>query len=150
MEKHVARARELFLTGYNCAQAVFAAFPDVTGMEESAALKLSSPLGGGVGRLREVCGAVSAMTLVLGAKKGNDAPDAAAKAAVYEQTQALVHEFQAQNGSYLCRELLNIVPNGSPAPDERTAEYYKARPCLRLVESAAALVAKTLGVEEEE
>lgn len=131
MTDHGERARELFLQGYNCAQAVACAFCDVTGltMEESA--RMASSFGGGLGRLREVCGTVSGAALVLGIVEGySDPGDYGAKKAHYARVQAFARRFQAENGSIICRELLKgvaVTPGG--APEARTDEYYKKRPC---------------------
>ena len=136
---HAEKAEALFLEGYNCAQAVFAAFCDLTGLEEKQALKLASGFGGGVGGMREVCGAVSGLTLTLSALYGYDTPDdCAAKLALYHSVQAAAERYREQNGSIVCRELLGLsqdVKKVDPAP--RTQEYYKKRPCRQLVGMAA-------------
>ena len=104
---HAEKAEALFLEGYNCAQAVFAAFCDLTGLEEKQALKLASGFGGGVGGMREVCGAVSGLTLTLSALYGYDTPDdRAAKLALYHSVQAAAERYREQNGSIVCRDLL--------------------------------------------
>ncbi|MCI5993654.1 MAG: C-GCAxxG-C-C family protein [Clostridiales bacterium] len=136
---HAEKAEELFQQGYNCAQAVFAAFCDVTGLDEAQALRLASGFGGGVGGMREVCGAVSGLTLVFSALYGYDAPDdRAAKLALYHSVQAAAEQYREANGSIVCRELLGLskdVKKADPAP--RTQEYYKKRPCKQLVGMAA-------------
>ncbi len=137
---HATRAAELFLNGYNCAQAVAVAFCDVTGLEENFAAKLVSPFGGGMGRLREVCGAVSGMLFVLGHLYGYDSPaDDAAKKRLYTQVQELANAFRRINGSIICRELLDNPP-ADPNPTPRTAEFYAKRPCVRMVMVAAELM----------
>ena len=138
---HGEKAAELFVSGSNCAQAVAVAFCDVTGMDPSAAAKLSSSFGGGMGRMREVCGAVSGMLMVLGALYGYDDPGEQdqAKKAHYAAVQALAGKFRERNGSILCRELLENPPS-DPNPTPRTAEFYKKRPCARLVVCAAELL----------
>ena len=134
------RAIELFLQGCNCAQAVFAAFADLVGMDEAAALRLSSSFGGGLGRQREVCGAVSGMCMVLGALYGyDDVTDQKAKAAHYALVQQLCGEFRTRYGSIICREILKNAPS-DPDPSPRTAEYYAQRPCARMVMTAARLL----------
>lgn len=140
--KHDEIAKNLFLEGYNCAQAVFAAFCDVTGMEMKTALQLASSFGGGMGKLREVCGAVSGMFLVAGALYGYDGPkDAEGKNAHYARIQALAAGFQAENQSIVCRELLGLdVKKESPIASERTKAYYQKRPCAELVASAARIM----------
>ena len=141
MTKHEARAGELFSAGYNCAQSVFAAFADEMHMEETAALRLSSAFGGGIGRLREVCGAASGMMMVLGAAEGYDSPtDDASKKEYYARIQALMGAFQAEFGSYICRDLLNVSGPEAPVPAKRDANYYGERPCRRCVEFAARLL----------
>ncbi|MBO4980828.1 MAG: C_GCAxxG_C_C family protein [Lachnospiraceae bacterium] len=136
------KAMELFKEGYNCAQAVFLAFSDLYDMDKSTALKLSSSFGGGIGRLREVCGTVSGMCMVAGILYGYDSPtDQVEKAAHYERIQALAHEFSRENGSIICRELLGLDrKEESFVPEKRTEEYYKKRPCVQLVGMAAAIM----------
>ena len=136
------RATELFLEGYNCTQAVFLAFEDLHGMDRWAAAALSSSFGGGMGRLREVCGTVSGMFLVAGALYGYDDPKAVQeKAEHYARIQELAAEFEKQNGSIICRELLGLnVKKESPVPEARTAEYYKKRPCPQLAGCAAEIM----------
>ena len=140
--EHVSRARALFLAGYGCAQAVFAAFSDVTKVDEKLALRLGSSLGGGVGRMREVCGAVSGMALVLGAVAGYDMPDdPERKSAHYALVQSLAGKFREAHGSIVCRELLNLQKGAdSPVSPARDAAFYQARPCLSLVETAAQIL----------
>ena len=137
---HGIKAAELFLGGYNCAQAVAVAFCDLTGLEEKQAAKMASSFGGGMGRLREVCGAVSGMLLVLGILDGYDDPtDDAAKKALYSRVQALAREFREENGSIICRELLDNPP-ADPNPTPRTADFYTQRPCARMVLTAARIL----------
>ena len=127
------RAGELFLSGYNCAQSVTAAFADLMGMEEAAAARLASPFGGGMGRMREVCGAVSGMFFVLSYLYGYDTPgDDESKKALYTEVQALAARFQERCGSIVCREILKNPPS-DPNPSPRTAEYYRQRPCARMI-----------------
>ena len=139
---HSEKAAELFMQGYNCAQAVAVAFCDVTGLEEKFTAKTISGFGGGMGRLREVCGAVSGMFFVLGNLYGYDAQDDdGAKMQLYSQVQELAAKFREQNGSIICREILKNPPS-DPAPTPRTAEYYAKRPCVRMVMTAADLMDK--------
>lgn len=142
---HRQKAMELFNQGYNCAQSVFAAFCDVTGMEFEEALKLSSSFGGGMGRLREVCGAVSAMFMVTGMLYGYTSPtDKDAKAEHYKQIQLLAESFKKKNGSIICRDILIEAGvtdvNTNPIPDDRTKEYYEKRPCAEYVGDAAEIL----------
>ena len=137
---HAARAGELFREGYSCSQAVAMAFSDVTGLEEKLTARLVSSFGGGMGRLREVCGAVSGMLLVLGTLYGyDDAGDAAGKRELYARVQDMAGEFREENGSIICRELLQGPP-ADPNPTPRTEEFYKKRPCRLMVESAARIM----------
>jgi len=141
MMNHSEKAAELFYNGYNCAQAIMVAFADVTGLEEAYAAKMISSFGGGMGRLREVCGAVSGMLMVAGILYGYDEPgeDDAAKKAHYQLVQDLCSRFREEAGSIICRELLDNPPS-DPNPSPRTAEYYKDRPCARFVMLAARIL----------
>ena len=134
-------AKQLFESGMNCAQAVFCAFSDELGFDKDTALRISAGFGGGVGRLREVCGAVSGMLMVLGALYGYDDPGEKdrAKKAHYAMVQELAGAFRERNGSIICREILKNPPS-DPSPTPRTAEFYKNRPCARLVVCAAELL----------
>ncbi|MEG2623477.1 MAG: C-GCAxxG-C-C family protein [Clostridia bacterium] len=139
--EHGARAKQLFLSGYNCAQSVFLAYQEEVGLDEATMLRLSSVLGGGMGGLREMCGAVSGMFLVMGQLYGyDDVTDKDAKAALYRQLQAMAHAFEGAHGSFVCRELLGLPEGATPAPSARTQAYYQDRPCAHLVESAARLL----------
>lgn len=140
--KYGQKAKKLFLEGYNCSQAVFLAFADQYDIDFTTALKLSSSFGGGMGRLREVCGAVSGMFMVAGVLYGYDSPkDFESKKVHYERIQQLAHEYEERNGSIVCRELLGLSEGkDTPAPEKRTGEYYKKRPCAELVEMAAAIM----------
>ena len=130
---HGLKAAELFLSGYNCAQAVAVAFTDVTGLTEQQAAKMASAFGGGMGRMREVCGAVSGMLMVLSYVYGYDTPgDDSSKTRLYGQVQGLAAAFRAENGSIICREILKNPPS-DPNPTPRTAEYYAKRPCARMI-----------------
>ena len=138
------QAKELFLNGYNCAQAVFCTFAGELGIDNETALKLPACFGGGLGRQREVCGAVSAMCMAFSLKYApNDPTNHAQKAEFYTKVQELCKKFKEENGSIICRELLGL-PSGadSPVPSERTKEYYKARSCADKVKSAAAILEK--------
>lgn len=143
------RARELFYAGYNCAQAVFCAFQDLTGLEAEGAARLASSFGGGMGRLREVCGTVSAALLVLGLLRGYaDPTDPEAKAAHYHRVQEYARRFREKNGSILCRDLLAGVETApGPEPEARTPEYYARRPCPRLAGEAAEILEEMLKEE---
>lgn len=137
---HSEYAAELFVKGYNCAQSVAVAFCDVTRLSEDLSAKMASSFGGGMGRMREVCGAVSGMLMVLGLVYGYDTPgDDAAKRAQYQDVQHLAQVFREQCGSIICREILKNPPS-DPTPSPRTAEYYRTRPCARMVASAAGIL----------
>ena len=141
--KRAKRARELFLQGANCAQAVAGAFADVVGMKEEDLFKLASGFGGGVGRMREVCGAVSGMVIIFNILHGNsDISDKDAKDAHYAKIQNLAKKFEAETGSIICRTLLNLDANAATPPqsEARTEKYYKQRPCADLVEIAAQIL----------
>ena len=138
MERHI-RAGELFLSGYNCAQSVAMAYADLLGMDVKAAARLASPFGAGMGRMREVCGAVSGMLMVLGTLYGYDVLDDEIKKNLYEQVQGLAGAFREKVGTIYCREILDN-PSSDPAPSERTAAYYAERPCVRMVMIAAGLM----------
>lgn len=140
------KAKELFESGMNCAQAVFCAFCDETGFDKETAIKLSAGFGGGMGRMREVCGAVSGMVMVLSYLSASADPSShAEKAALYALIQQAADEFKAESGSIICRELLGLG-NGasSPNPECRTKEYYKKRPCSESVRLAADIAEKYL------
>ena len=143
-KNHADEACRLFAEGRNCAQAVFAAFGDVTGMDEETAWRLSSSFGGGMGRMREVCGACSAMFMVAGILYGySSADDNKEKADHYKRIQGLADSFKEEHGTIICRELLkNLKVSSSPVPDPRTEQYYKTRPCIRFVRTAAEILDK--------
>ena len=147
MGKYGEKAKALFTEGYNCAQAVFGAFDDITGIDFETSVKLSSGFGGGMGRMREVCGAVSGMFMVLNAAEGYTSPtDNVAKMELYAKVQKLAEEFKNQNGSIICRDIVGDSVTSTPAPTERTAEFYKKRPCGEYVKMAADIVADYLGI----
>lgn len=139
---YAQKAMRLFKDGYNCAQAVFLAFEDKYNMDRKTALMLSSSFGGGMGRLREVCGAVSGMFMVAGILFGYDSPnDFEGKKRHYERIQALAKKYESINGSIVCRELLGLGTGKDKAtPEKRSEEYYKKRPCAELVGIAAAIM----------
>lgn len=133
-------AKQNFMNGYNCSQAVLLAFCEDFGLEKETALKISEPFGGGMGRMREVCGTVTGMFMVLGLAMGNsDAKDGSTKKNVYKSVQELAAKFKEDNGSIICRELLGLqkANKESYVPSERTTEYYKKRPCPELCKYAA-------------
>lgn len=140
------QAMQNFYEGYNCTQAVVLAFSDLIPLEKESLLAMVSPLGGGMGRLREVCGSVSGMFLVLGALQGySDPKTKEQKAQLYAKVQKLASEFEKRNGSIVCRELLGLKEKKQdPTPRERTPEYYKKRPCPELIGMAAEILEEFL------
>lgn len=143
-------AKQNFMNGYNCSQAVLLAFCEDFGLEKETALKISEPFGGGMGRMREVCGTVTGMFMVLGLAMGNsDAKDGSTKKNVYKSVQELAEKFKQDNGSIICRELLGLQKTNkeSYVPSERTTEYYKKRPCPELCKYAADILEEYLKKE---
>ncbi|MBP1614139.1 MAG: GCAxxG family protein [Bacteroidetes bacterium] len=139
-ENRVERANELFKSGYNCSQSVVAAFADMYGFTEEQALRMSASFGGGIGRMRETCGAACGMFLLAGLEKGAiEAKDKEGKAANYALVQELAAEFKKRNGSLICAELLGLKKKDQITfvPEERTEQYYAKRPCPKMVEEAA-------------
>ena len=140
MNTRATRAVELFEGGYNCAQAVVVAFADLIGMEEKKAAAMASSFGGGMGRMREVCGAVSGMLMVAGILYGYDTPgDDTVKKAHYQLVQQMAGQFRQEAGSIICREILDNPP-ADPSPTVRSEEFYKMRPCSRMVYYAAEIL----------
>lgn len=146
IESRVDKARELFKSGFNCSQAVFSAYADLFGMDFETAVRVSVGLGGGVGRLRETCGAVTGMAMLAGLKYAdaeNNTPQSKQK--TYEIVREMVDEFKKTNRSVVCRELLGLTQaEKSTKPDERNGEYYSKRPCAEIVADAARAVEKVL------
>ncbi len=142
MSEKANRARELFLQGYNCAQSVAGAFAEDMQLPLDTVTRMVSGFGGGFGRLREVCGAVSGMTFAASVLRGYCDPKAAQeKTQVYAMIQTLAGRFREQNGTIICRELLHLeAPEGTPVAEKRTAEYYHRRPCPELVACAAEIL----------
>ena len=133
------RAIDLFKEGFNCSQSVFVAFSDRFGIDEETAKKISAGLGGGLGRMREVCGAVSGAAMVIGSiASATDGKDSESKQKNYELVREFSERFTKRNGSIICRELLglDVKMEKSAEPEKRTAEYYKKRPCVELVGDA--------------
>ena len=148
-ENRVEKAVELFKSGYNCAQSVVAAYADLFGMDRETALKVSASFGGGMGRMREICGAVSGMFILNGLANGQTDPaDKESKALNYAKVQQLAQDFRQANGSIVCRELLagtGEAPSSDPLhPSERTQAFYRKRPCSEYVRCCAQLVEKEL------
>ena len=131
-----------FKKGYNCSQAVVLAFADLLPVQESLLLKMASSFGGGMGRLREVCGSVSGMFMIAGFLYGYDDPETGSvKAEHYARIQELARRFEEKNGSIVCRELLGLrVRREDPTPEARTEEYYRKRPCAEIIGAAAEIL----------
>lgn len=137
------KAMALFEQGYNCSQAVAGAFAEEAGVNFDTIVRMAGSFGGGMGRLREVCGAVSGMFMITGLLYGFDSPtDREAKKTLYEDVQSLAFAFKEKNGSYVCRELLGLSQKtaDSPTPEPRTQAYYQKRPCKELVGDAAEIL----------
>ena len=152
IEERVERARNYFLEGYNCAQAVVMAFDDIMAMDVEQLARLAAPFGGGMGRMREVCGTVSGMTMVAGAiAPSSDPKNLEERKANYALVQTFAESFRRENGDIVCRRLLGLEPmverNETAMPSERTAEYYKKRPCVEYVACAARIVAEYLAAK---
>lgn len=138
-------AKEYFEQGYNCSQSVALAFADEVGMDSKLIARLTGGFGGGMGRMREVCGTVSGTAFVLSALYGySDPTDADVKAQLYADVQKVAGEFKDKNGSVVCRDLLGLTQDGfdNPQPEKRTDTYYKKRPCGELVKMSADLLEK--------
>ena len=147
MEERVNRAVELFKSGYNCSQSVVAAFADLYGFTEEQALKMAASFGGGIGRMRETCGAACGMFLLAGLETGaTDPKDKEGKAANYQLVQDLAAIFRERNGSLNCGELLGLKKCNpvEATPEERTPQYYAKRPCVKIVEETARIWAEYL------
>ena len=148
MKDHAKLAHENFKRGYNCAQAVAIAFADELGVDEERAARLASSFGGGMGKMREVCGAVSGALLVYGALRGNSDPeDGEAKKQHYANVRDFADRFKAEHETIICRELLHNIglkKDIGGDPEERTPEYYRTRPCVRFVETAATVLEQML------
>ena len=145
------RAVELFKEGFNCSQSVFVAFSHRFGIDEETAKKVSAGLGGGLGRMREVCGAVSGAAMVIGSiTAAIDGKDSDSKQKNYELVREFVERFTKRNGSIICRELLglDVKMEKSAQPEKRTAEYYKKRPCVELVSDAVEILTELIKENE--
>lgn len=150
MSERTKKAREFFESGYNCSQSVFAAYADIFGISREVALKISEGFGGGVGRMREVCGTVSGAVMVIGLKYGEGEVNPLNKKLCYEKVRQYTDEFKKSNPSIICRELLGLSKKPEAAtPEERTDTYYKKRPCADLVEISAEALEKIIFGEEK-
>lgn len=142
IEERIQKAIGFFENGYNCSQSVFMAYADLYGIDQETATKIASSFGGGMGRLREVCGAVTGMFMVLGFHyPATDVTDKKSKTTNYQAVQRTAMEFKQEMGSYICADLLKIKRQPEDAtPSERNARYYALRPCSRCVAMAAEIV----------
>ena len=145
LDERVVKAVENFMAGYGCCQSVVAAFADIYGLDDTLAKKIAAGFGGGVGRMRMMCGAVSAIVMLVGLDCGQtEGSDRDGKAACYKVVQELLAKSKEENGSLICAEILGVKAQSTFVPSERTAEYYKRRPCAAKVESAARIFANYL------
>ena len=149
LEARVQRAVDNFMQGYGCCQSVVAAFADLYNLDDTMAKRIAAGFGGGVGRMRMMCGAVSGIVILAGLDRGQiDGADRKGKSMCYKVVQELLDEFKVQNGSVVCAELLGLKGHekaqSSYVASPRTAEYYKTRPCAANVESAARIFAEYL------
>ena len=147
MEDRIEKAVSLFKEGYNCSQSVVAAFADFYGFSHEQALKMSASFGGGIGRMRQTCGAACGLFMLVGLETGCvDGKDREGKEANYKVVQELAEEFKKRNGSLICAELLGLAKSAPTptTPEARTAEYYKKRPCVKMVEEAARIFSEYL------
>ncbi len=146
-DERIEKAIALFKEGFNCSQSVVAAFADKYGFTHEQALRMSASFGGGIGRMRETCGAACGLFMLAGLQTGaTEGADKEGKAANYALVQELAAEFKKRNGGLRCADLLGL-PNKEPivsTPEERTAQYYKKRPCVQMVEEAARIWAEYL------
>ena len=147
IQQRVDKATALFKQGFNCSQAVFAACADIYGIaDEALALRLAASFGGGIGRMRETCGAACGMFMLAGLENGSATPgDAEGKKQNYALVQKLAAKFKDENGSLICSELLGIAPKPQePTPETRTNAYYQKRPCVEMVASAVRMYLENL------
>ena len=145
-DERIQRAVELFHQGFNCAQSVCAAFADLYGYTEEQALRMSAAFGGGIGRMRQTCGAACGMFLLAGLDQGAvRGDDREGKGRCYALVQQMAEAFRQENGALLCSELLGLKSQPQPpTPEARTSQYYAKRPCPQIVESAARIVVPQL------
>lgn len=143
-------AENYFKSGYNCAQSVIAAFCEDFGLDLNTALMISEGFGGGIGRMRSVCGAASGMFMTIGlAKSHAEAKDTKTRSEIYKAVQDAAAEFEKRMGSFICSDLLGGVKKDGSVPEERTASYYKKRPCAECVKAAAEITCEILGISQK-
>ena len=145
INEYATKAKENFTSGYNCCQSVLLAFEDLLDVDHDALARLSSGFGAGMGKMREVCGAVSGMFMVASMLKGYSSPTATTeKVDTYAMIMELGEKFKSEFGTVICRQLLNLDCDGNPVPSERTPEYYKKRPCAEMCEYCGKILAEYL------
>jgi C_GCAxxG_C_C family probable redox protein len=154
LEMRVDKAVDYFMQGYGCCQSVVAAFADLYNLNEETAKRIAAGFGGGVGRMRMMCGAVSGIVILVGLDCGQtEGSDREGKSNCYKVVQELLAQSKEQNGSLICAEILGLNGHDKAASSyvasERTAEYYKKRPCVAKVESAARIFAQYLENKEQ-
>ena len=152
-ERRVKKGIELFKEGYNCSQAVTMTFADWYNVPAGLMARISASFGGGIGRMRETCGTASGMFMLAGLEVASEKADKVIKAKKYETVQRLAADFKKETGSIICRDLpKGYIKDAStaPKPDERTDEYYKKRPCVRMVELAIRIYMNYLREKEDE
>lgn len=151
MSEKTEKAKELFKSGYNCSQAVLGVFCEELGLDFDTAIKISSSFGGGMGRMREVCGTVSGMFMAAGLAYASTDSSPASKGEQYKIVQELAQMFKDKNGSIICRELLEgIEKSTAPIPSQRTENYYKKRPCIELVGDAVEILEQYMMKKKQE
>lgn len=146
-EERVEKGRELFMQGYNCSQAVALTFADVYEVPEGLMARMAASFGGGIGRMRETCGTALGMFMLAGLEVASEESNPEVKAYNYKVVQELAEAFKEETGSLICRELLQmrkVAVSTDPTPDARTAEYYKKRPCVKMVEIAIRVYCKKI------
>lgn len=144
IEARAERAKELFMQGFNCSQSVLASCCDLYGLDEQMALRVSASFGGGIARMRHVCGAASGMFMLAGLEKGSITGSAEEKKANYAFVRELSDDFRNLHGSIICADLMGITDNSNPTPAPRTEEYYHKRPCGDIIASAVRIYLKRL------
>lgn len=152
MEERIEKAISLFKEGYNCSQAVVGAFADMYGFTPEQAFRMSASFGGGIGRMRQTCGAACGLFMLAGFETGcTEGKDREGKEANYKVVQQLAEEFKKRNGSLICSELLGLAKTAPtpPSPEARTTEYYKKRPCVKMVEEAARIWCEFIASREK-
>ncbi|MBE6275792.1 MAG: C_GCAxxG_C_C family protein [Bacteroides sp.] len=153
VEDRIEKAVSLFKEGFNCSQAVVAAFADQYGFTREQALRMSASFGGGIGRMRETCGAACGLFMLAGLETGaTEGANREGKAANYALVQELAEEFKRRNGALRCADLLGLSSKEPvvSTPEQRTSQYYAKRPCAKMVEEAARIWSEYLEKHSKE